>query len=503
MVQGFREFLSRVAEQIPEDFVRVEREVDPATFQVTAILQQLEQAGRHPLVLFERPRNLRGEPSRFPIATNIFASRRRCALALGLPPEQWKLPLSLEYGRREAMRIEPEIVPPEQAPVRQRVAHGEEVDLRELPIVRHHHMDPAPYIDMAAVMRDPGLGHYNTAFLRNMYKGPRRLGVHMSPRHNWQIVRKNEERNRPTPVAIVVSHHPAFYLGALNVSPFGEDDYRIIGAMLGEPLRLTPSETWGEDFLIPADADLVIEGEVLPGVREVEGPFGEFPGTYGPQRLRWVIDVKAMSHRQDAVYLDVFVGHRDNWVLGAIPKEGSLFNRIRGVVPTVQAVHLPDAGCGRFHCFISIDKKVNGESKQAALIALGEVDFIKYVVVVDKDIDPFNVEEVLWAMATRVQAHEDIDIIKNVKGNMLDPSLTDDLLTSKVIVDATIPLGRVFPERNRVPAEAIQRTPLSVFVEPVARGRAGYDAEDRVLTGSGAKGDGGDAEDLQRKVSEM
>ena len=466
MARELKEFLVRMERELPSHLVSVEREVDPAAFQVTAILQQLEDAGRYPLVIFERPKNLRGEPSRFRLATNLFASRQRCALALGLPPDEWKLPLSLEYARREAIRIDPEIVPRAQAPVKQCVSRGEDVDLRELPIVRHHHMDPAPYIDMAAVMRDPVHGHYNAAFLRNMYKGPRRVGVHMSPRHNWQIVRKNEERNRPTPVAIVVSHHPAFYLGALNVSPFGEDDYRIIGAMLGEPLRLTASETWGEDLLIPADADIVIEGEVLPGVREIEGPFGEFPGTYGPQRLRWVIDVKAMSHREDAIYTDVFVGHRDNWILGAIPKEGTLFNRIKGVVPTVQAVHLPDAGCGRFHCHIAIDKKVNGESKQAALIALGEVDFIKYVVVVDQDIDPFNTEEVLWAMATRVQAHEDIDIIKNVKGNMLDPSLTDDILTSKVIIDATIPLGRVFPERNRVPEDAIRRTPLAAFVEP-------------------------------------
>jgi UbiD family decarboxylase len=110
-------------------------------------------------------------------------------------------------------------------------------------------MDPAPYIDMTPVMKDPDSGFYNAAFLRNMVKGPRRLGIHMSPRHNWQIHRKNEEQKRNTPVAIVVSHHPAFYLGALNVSPFGVDDYSRIGAIRGEPLRLTASETWGEDFL--------------------------------------------------------------------------------------------------------------------------------------------------------------------------------------------------------------------------------------------------------------
>jgi UbiD family decarboxylase len=129
----------------------------------------------------------------------------------------------------------------------------------------------------------------------------------MSPRHNWQIVRKNEEAEKPTPVVIVVSHHPSFYLGALNVSPYGVDDYEVIGSIMDEPLRLVASETWGDAFMVPADAEIVIEGEVLPNVREVEGPFGEFPGTFGPQRTRWVIDVKAVTYRKDAIYQDIFV----------------------------------------------------------------------------------------------------------------------------------------------------------------------------------------------------
>jgi hypothetical protein len=235
------------------------------------------------------------------------------------------------------------------APVKQVIKTGDAVDLRELPIVRHHGMDPAPYIDMTPVMRDPDKGQYNVAFLRTMYKGPRKLGIHMSPRHNWQIARKYEAMNRPTPVVIVVSHHPAFYLGALNVSPFGVDDYELVGSMMDAPLRLVPSETWGEEFMVPADAELVIEGEIPSGVREVEGPFGEFPGTYGPQRLRWVIDVKAVTHRRDAIYQDIFVGHPDNWVLGAIPKEGTLYNRIKGVVPgvKVQLLHLHRQAGGR------------------------------------------------------------------------------------------------------------------------------------------------------------
>ncbi len=327
-------------------------------------------------------------------------------------------------------------------------------------------MDAGPYIDMTSVMRDPESGAYNVAFLRNMYKGPRKLGLHMSPRHNWQIVRAHEARDEPTPVAIVVSHHPAFFIGALNVAPFGVDDYALIGGMFERPLRLTPSVTWGDRFMIPADADLVLEGHVLPNVREVEGPFGEFPGTYGPQRVRWVVELTAMAQRRDALYQDVFVGHPDNWVMGSFPKEGSIYNRIKGVVPGVRAVHLPTSAVGRFHCYISIDKRVDGESKQAALIALGACDFVKHVIVVDSDIDPFREEDVMWAVATRVQADEDVDIIKNVKGATLDPSQRDDIMGAKMIIDATRPVKRPFEARIQVPADAIDRVPLERVVPP-------------------------------------
>lgn len=460
MAKGIRDYLEYIKNEFPTEILNIDAEVNPANFDVTAALQHMEDRGAYPLTYFSRCLNLKGEISSFPLVMNVFATRKRCAMAMGMEESQAKLPLSLEYARRESRRMAPITVSREEAPVKAVVRIGDAVDIGEFPIVRHHYMDGGPYIDMTPVMRDPDTGAYNIAFLRTMYKGPRKLGLHMSPRHNWQIVRKNEEAGKPTPVAIVVSHHPSFYLGALNVSPFGRDDYDVIGSIMDEPLRVVPSETWGDSFMVPADAEIVIEGEVLPNVREVEGPFGEFPGTFGPQRVRWVIDVKAVTHRQGAIYQGIFVGHKDTWILGAIPKEGSLFNRIKGVVPTVQGLHLPDSGTGRFNCYISIDKKVNGESKQAALIAMGECDFVKNAVIVDADIDPFNEEEVMWAVATRVQADQDVDILKNVKGNTLDPSQTDEVMTSKIIIDATKPLGRPFAERLRVPEAALERVKL-------------------------------------------
>jgi 2,5-furandicarboxylate decarboxylase 1 len=461
--RGLREFLGRLEREHPEQIVHVREAVDPARFDVTAVLRHLELRRKFPLVVFDRPLDLHGRPSAFPIATNIYATRARCALALGLRAQDDALALSLEYARREVLRLRPEPVARADAPVTE-VTRREDADLRAFPLVRQHEMDAAPYIDMTCVVRDPETGAYNAAFLRNMYKGPRKLGLHMSPRQSWQVARAYEARGEAMPIAIVVSHHPAFHIGALNVAPFGTDDYGVIGGMIGAPLRVTPSATLGDDFLIPADADVVIEGIVPPGVREVEGPFGEFPGTYGPQRVRWVIEVRAIQHRGNAIWQNVFSGHPDTWVLGSFPKEGSLFNRIKGVVPGVRAVHLPTSGVGRFHCYISIDKRVDGESKQAALIALGECDFVKHVFVVDADIDVYREDEVLWAVATRVQADEDVDVIKNVKGNALDPSQRDDIMGAKMIVDATRPLSRPFEARIAVPEEAMRRIDIDRLI---------------------------------------
>jgi UbiD family decarboxylase len=461
---SLRRFVDALEGAEPREVVRVPRLVDPARYEVTAVLKHLENRGMFPLVRFDQTRNLHGDPSAFPLLSNIYASRERCARALGLPPSQAGMELSIEYARRLKAPRAPIRIEGHEAPVKDVVRRGDECDLRDFPIVRHHEMDPAPYLDMTPVMRHPD-GFYNVAFLRNMYKEPRKLGIHMSPRHNWQIFRAFESRGEATPVVVVASHHPAFYLGALNVEAFGTDDYAVIGGIAGTPLRLTPSETWGEAFLVPADAELVIEGEIPAGAREVEGPFGEFTGYYGPQRVRPVINVTAITHRRDAILQHTFVGHRDNWVLGGIPKEGAVFNTIRGIVPTVRGVHFAPSGSCRFNCYISIDKRVQGETKQAALAAFGAVDFVKNVIVVDADIDPFNEQEVMFAVATRTQAREAVDIIKNVKGNTLDPSQMDDIMTDKLLIDATMPVGRAFPARVRVPEAALAAFPLEEYVD--------------------------------------
>jgi len=465
MAKELREFLTEIGKKYPSELASVEKEVNPANFEVTAILQHLENQKRFPMVIFEKPLNGRGQPSGMRLLSNVFASRERCAIALGLPPEKSRVEVGLAYAERENTSIAPIVLMRKDSAVKEVVKAGKDVDLFEYPNVRHHEMDPAPYIDMTVVVKDPERHFYNISFQRTMVQAKDQLGIFMSLRHNLFISRKYEEKKIPVPLIVVVGHHPAFCLGALNLLPFGVDDYHVLGGFMAEPLRLTPSESWGENFLVPADGEIILEGEMLPWEREAEAPFGEFTGYYGPQRYGPVIKVRAITHRKDPIFQHTFVGHRDVSILGGIPKEGGLLNAIKGVVPSVKAVHFPPSGTCRFYAFISLKKTYEGAPKQAALTALAHCDFIKICVIVDEDIDVFNEEEVWWAVATRSQPSEDFDILRRVKGSVLDPSLIEEDTTSKLIIDATMPLSYPFASRLKVPDEAMERIRLEDFIE--------------------------------------
>ena len=217
MQMDLRAFLDDLQERLPYDFVRIERPVSPSQFEVTALLQHLENQRKFPVLFFEKPLDLNGKPSAFPLLSNVFATRQRCALSLGMKPNESELPLSLEYARREDRLLAPVTIPPTEAPGRaSRQARRRSQYLRSSGGSTSCHGPGALYRHDAGHEEPLDEGFYNIAFQRNMVKGPRRLGLHMSPRHNWQIHRKNEEKNRSTPVAIVISHHPAFYLGSLT-----------------------------------------------------------------------------------------------------------------------------------------------------------------------------------------------------------------------------------------------------------------------------------------------
>ncbi|RKL62862.1 UbiD family decarboxylase [Thermoanaerobacteraceae bacterium SP2] len=466
MSKDLRSFLKDLERQMPEDIVRVKREIDPK-FEITAIQQHLENQDKFPLLIFEKVKNLKGELSPFKVVTNMFATRQKCAVAMDLSCDQWRMETSFQFAKRSQNLIKPVIVSREEAPVKEVVKVGDEVDLRELPVLTHHEMDGYPYLVDAVIAPDPDTGVYNSSHHRMLIRGKDELGLWMSPRHLWNYCVRAAKKGEALPIAHVLGHHPGFYLGSEALVSMETDEYEVIGGVLNEPLRLVPSEAFGEKLLVPADAEIVVEGEVIPNFRDAEGPFGEFTGYYGPQRWSPVVKVKAITYRKDAYYMNILVGHPDTSILGGIPKEAGIYEEVKKSVPGVKAVHFPISGCCRFHAYISIDKKVDGEGKVAAIASLPYHDELKHVIVVDSDIDPFNEKEVLWAVATRVQASEDVDIIKKVRGGSLDPSSTIHAVGDKMLIDATKPVSRPYAERIKVPQEVMDRIKLDEWIQEV------------------------------------
>ena len=459
MAKDLRTFLRDLERQMPEDVVRIKKEISPR-FEITAIQQHLENEDRYPLLIFENVKNLKGERSPLKVMTNVFASRQKCAVALDLPKEKWRMETSMEFARRCNHAIKPVVVSKKEAPVKEVIKTGQSLDLRELPVLTHHEMDGNPYLVDAIVAADPETGVHNSSHHRMLVRGKDELGLWMSPRHLWNYCERAAERGKALPIAHVLGHHPGFYLATEALVGMETDEYDVIGGVLNEPLRLVPSEAYGDQLLVPADAEIVVEGEVMLNTRDSEGPFGEFTGYYGPQRWGPVVKVKAITHRKDAYYMNILVGHPDTSILGGIPKEAGIYEEVRKSVPGVKAVHFPISGCCRFHAYISIEKRVDGEGKVAAIASLPYHDELKHVIVVDSDVDPFNEKEVLWAVATRVQAGDDVDIVRKVRGGALDPSSYIHAVGDKMLIDATKPIGRPYSERIKVPQEVMDRIKL-------------------------------------------
>ncbi len=454
MAKDLSSFINRLKESFPDDVVEVNRTVKPSNYDVTAILEHLTQANRFPLVVFNSAENLLGEKSQFSIVSNVFGTRERCATILDFPRDQYKMPLSLEFAKKERLAIEGKAgtitIARENAPVKEVVDVGDRVDVRKLPIVRHFEMDLEPVMTMVCAMKDPDTGAYDISFVKTPYKEARKLGVAIHSPHLERMLAKYEKRGQPAPIINILGHHPAFYLGSLSLAPWGTDDYAALSSFMGEPLRLTPSETWGRDFLVPADAEIIIEGEIPPGVREILNPFGEVTRHYQAQCLRPIMNVTAMTYRQKAKMQDIFSGHQGHWNLGGIPKEGSIYNAIETKFGNVKAVHLPHSGCGRFACYISIKKQHEGQAKMVAMEALTHTKLLQWVIVVDDDIDVFNEGDVVWAVLTSTNPRRDVDFIDNAHN-----FFTTAMGHGKVIIDATRPLDIAFPERLRVPEEAM------------------------------------------------
>ena len=218
----------------------------------------------------------------------------------------------------------------------------------------------------------------------------------------------------------------------------------------------------------PADAEMIIEGHILPQVRRTEGPFGEFTGHAVAQDERPVIEVSAITHRRNYIFQDIHAGYTEHKLMGAIPREAALLKAVRQTVPTVKNVCMPTSGNCRFHAYISIAKRTPGQAKNAICAAFAADMLLKHVVIVDEEIDVFDEEQVLWAISNRFQADRDLVVIANAQGSELDPTAGAGGVNTKMGLDATKPLGD-FPAELRVPDDVMKRIRLEDFLPKLAK----------------------------------
>ncbi len=436
--QSLRGFLHSVETSHPGELLRIQSPVD-RNFDTTAVIFELERAGRSSVVVFERVGN-----SSMPVVTNVAANRKLLAAALGVAPAE----LPTAFRERCQKYIPCEVV--SKAPWEEVTLEGDDIDLTSLPIPLQFSVDAAPYITAGQITaRDPVTGVDTTGFHRLMLKGKNRLGVSLhSRRRMYEFHRRAEERGHSLPAAITIGIHPLHYMGSMTYAyPPHVRKFEIIGGLFGEPYRLARC---GADGLeVPAGAEMIIEGEILANVREPEGPFGEFTGYASYRSTQNVFVAKRVRMRRDAMYHSVVSGmSKDHILISCITREGEILNALRRNLPNVRAVHVPHTTCGAFMAFVSMKKTADGEPQMAVMAALGTELYTKYVIVVDDDVDVFDINDVMWAVATRVRAEKDIFMIPGAKGAILDPSSDPDNFTlTKMGIDATRPSGRDFAER--------------------------------------------------------
>ena len=455
MPKDLRSFLREVLEQRPGEIKRVADRVDPR-FGATGLAERFARENQYPALYFEKIGS-----SDIPLVLNLTATYDRLALALGTTVAE----MVPTFGQKMTAPIPAREVSREDAPVKEVIWTGQDVDLGRLPFLTHNELDSGPFITSGiGIMRDPDSGRVNAGIYRHQVHGKDELGVwFIDMHHGAYIHRRYEQMGRPAPIAIAIGHHPAVVMGAVCRIPGVGGEFEAAGALLGESIDVTRAEL--SDLPVPARAEIVIEGEVILIERREEGPFGEWPGHYTAEGPKPVIKVNAITMRHDAIYYDIFSANREHLVLGSLPRMGSIYRNVKQAVPGLKAVNVP--AHSRMHCYLSIRKDRDAEVKKAAFAALNtEPENLKMIVVVDDDINVFNDGDVMWAVGTRFDAARDLLVIPRWSGpgGLLpvgwdfhpDGSKTPRMITA-VVIDATKPVPpAAYPPRAIVPAAAVE-----------------------------------------------
>lgn len=328
--------------------------------------------------------------------------------------------------------IEPEVTP--YGPIHENVLTGSEARLSRLPILKYNSGDAGPYITSGIVLaKDPETGIRNASIHRMQVQGERQLGIRLEPGcHLERIRRKAENAGIRLDLVIVVGNHPAELMAAVSSPPFGIDELGIAGAIRKKPLQLVKCIV--ADAEVPACSEIAIEGYMDPHETAIEGPFGDFMESYVPPCENRVIHIKAITYRNGPVFQGIRAGSREDGLLLALSREAAVFDALRkeGIqVVNVNLSPIPFVGV------IALNANDTKEVRRALEIAVTCVPWLKYCVAVNSDVNPFDWEDVLWAVGTR-SAPRSAMILEGQDGYSRDLL---NLHHSKMAIDATVPVN--------------------------------------------------------------
>lgn len=422
-----------------DDLVRVSAPFAPC-HEMAALLRAMPGDG--PAVLFE---NVTGYPGAR-VVGNLIASRRRMARALGTSDDK----LAETWLQRTQRGIPTR--PVDGGPV-QEVVHRAPSDLGALlPILTHYEKDGGPFITSGVVLcRDPLTGQRGMGIHRMMFKGGRRLGILLANPPLSRFHANAEAAGRPLEIAVALGLEPAIVVASVvKTGPLGPDKMDIAGALRGGPVDMIRAAT--VDLEVPAHAEIVIEGRVLPGVRETEGPFGENTGYYF-SNVSPVVEVTAVTHRRDFIYPALCPWTGDVDTLLALAAGIELLGQLRAQVAGVVDLDLTTGTCG--FCAVIATRAVKPtEVRRLIYLALTLDRRLKMVTIVDDDVDIRDPREVSWALATRFQPDRDAVVLPAMEAYVIDPSSCGT--GSKMGFDATRGAGPEF-DRISIPAAAAAR----------------------------------------------
>lgn len=412
-------------------------------FEIAAALR--EARADAPALLFE---SVVGHPG-WRVCGNLIANRERLARAFETTPAQ----LAEAYLQRRARGIEP--VGATQVPVKDVVVTQADDLTGLLPILTHHELDAAPYITTGVVLcREPGTGRRGMGIHRMQVHGPRRLGLFLANPPLTLFHAAAEARGEPLEVAVALGLEPAIVVASVcKVGPQVPDKMAIAGALRGEPVPMVPGETVAVE--VPARAEVVIEGRVLPGVRQHEGPFGENTGAYFSADSA-VIEVTAVTHRREPIYPGLTPWANDVDMLLWLAAGTEMLGQLRAHVAGVADLEIASGTAG-FSMVIAVAGTSRSEVRRLIHLALAFDKRLKSVTVVDDDVDIRNPREVAWAMATRHRPAHDTIVITGTDAYVIDPSAAGAGQGSKIGFDATRGGGGAALDKARLEPQALAK----------------------------------------------